>query len=86
VFSKNRDRLLEGDIAAKFLAAVLTSLEIRSAMPFSVPLYGYLLRMGIYFELSNGSTNLRPLGPVPLTCRTVSSLISMKCGTLAGSV
>lgn len=26
VFSKNRDRLLEGDIAAKFLGAVLSSL------------------------------------------------------------
>ncbi len=24
VFSKNRDRLLEGDVAAKFMAAVLT--------------------------------------------------------------
>src|SRR5439155_26943668 len=27
--------------------------------------------------LSNGLTNLRPLGPVPLTCRMVSSSISM---------
>jgi hypothetical protein len=30
---------------------------------------------GSYFEL--GLTNLRWLGPVPLTCRTTSSLISM---------
>src|SRR5579862_171624 len=29
VFSKNRDRLLEADIAAKFLAAVLTQSEVR---------------------------------------------------------
>lgn len=29
VFSKNRDRLLEGEIAAKFLAAVLTQREVK---------------------------------------------------------
>ena len=29
VFSKNRDRLLEGEIAAKFLAAVLSHAKIR---------------------------------------------------------
>src|SRR5215510_14642056 len=32
VFSKNRDRLLEGDIAAKFLAAVLTQPEVRQLL------------------------------------------------------
>ncbi len=31
----------------------------------------------VYFGFSDGLTNLRPLGPMPLTCRTVSSLISM---------
>lgn len=31
----------------------------------------------IYFGLSVGLTKLRPLGPVPLTCKTVSSSISM---------
>lgn len=39
VFSKNRDRLLEGDIAAKFLAAVLTQPKIKrllSSEHFSV--------------------------------------------------
>ena len=30
-----------------------------------------------YCGLSGGLTNLRPLGPTPLTCRTASSLISM---------
>ncbi len=51
------------------------------------PVIGIGARMPtVYFELSKGLTNLRPLGPVPLTCRTVSSSISMKCGTLAGSV
>ncbi|MGY4183170.1 transposase [Bradyrhizobium sp. USDA 4518] len=29
VFSKNRDRLLEGDIAAKFLAAVLAQPKVK---------------------------------------------------------
>lgn len=32
-FSKNRDRLLEGDIAAKFLAAVLAQPRSRSCYP-----------------------------------------------------
>jgi taurine dioxygenase len=30
-----------------------------------------------YFDPSGRSTNLRPLGPMPLTCRTTSSFISM---------
>jgi len=30
VFSKNRDRLLEGDIAAKFLAAVLAQPKVKT--------------------------------------------------------
>jgi hypothetical protein len=39
------------------------------------------------FSYSSGPpTNRLPLGPVPLTCRTVSSAISMKCGRLACSV
>src|SRR5689334_10636594 len=29
VFSKNRDRLLEGEIAAKFLAAILTQPQVK---------------------------------------------------------
>jgi transposase len=32
VFSKNRDRLLEGDIAAKFLAAVLAQLKVKKLL------------------------------------------------------
>src|SRR5260221_2820877 len=32
VFSKNRDRLLEGDIAAKFLAAVLTQPKVKKLL------------------------------------------------------
>ena len=32
VFSKNRDRLLEGDIAAKFLAAVLAQPRVRKLL------------------------------------------------------
>jgi len=32
VFSKNRDRLLEGEIAAKFLAAILTQPKIRQLL------------------------------------------------------
>ena len=32
VFSKNRDRLLEGEIAAKFLAAVLTQPEVKQLL------------------------------------------------------
>src|ERR1700740_2235865 len=39
VFSKNRDRLLEGDVAAKFLAAVLAPPKVRRRLwsaPFSV--------------------------------------------------
>ena len=39
VFSKNRDRLLEGDIAAKFLAAILTQPRVKrllSSQHFSV--------------------------------------------------
>ena len=32
VFSKNRDRLLEGEIAAKFLAAVLTQPRVRQLL------------------------------------------------------
>jgi transposase len=32
VFSKNRDRLLEGDIAAKFLAAVLSQLRVKKLL------------------------------------------------------
>src|SRR6202790_4524235 len=32
VFSKNRDRLLEGDIAAKFLAAVLTQPKVKKPL------------------------------------------------------
>ena len=32
VFSKNRDRLLEGDIAAKFLAAVLTQPKVNKLL------------------------------------------------------
>ena len=56
-----------------------------SALPIAV--IGIGARMPtVYFELSKGLTNLCPPGPVPLTCRTVSSSISMKCGTLAGSV
>src|SRR5436190_16946128 len=38
-FSKNRDRLLEGDIAAKFLAAILTQPQVKrllSSQHFSV--------------------------------------------------
>lgn len=33
MFSKNRERLLEGDIAAKFLAAVLAQPKSRSSCP-----------------------------------------------------
>src|SRR5437773_546225 len=39
VFSKNRDRLLEGEIAAKFLAAILTQPQVKrllSSQHFSV--------------------------------------------------
>jgi transposase len=32
VFSKNRDRLLEGDIAAKFVAAVLTQPNVKQLL------------------------------------------------------
>src|SRR3979409_1808767 len=32
VFSKNRDRLLEGDIAAKFLAAVLAQAKVKKLL------------------------------------------------------
>src|SRR5262249_9648919 len=32
VFSKNRDRLLEGDIAAKFLAAVLAQPKVKKLL------------------------------------------------------
>ena len=32
VFSKNRDRLLEGDVAAKFLAAVLTQPNVKQLL------------------------------------------------------
>jgi transposase len=32
VFSKNRDRLLEGDIAAKFLGAVLTQPKVNKLL------------------------------------------------------
>ncbi len=32
VFSKNRDRLLEGDIAAKFMAAVLTQPNVKQLL------------------------------------------------------
>lgn len=44
VFSKNRDRLLEGDIAAKFLAAVLAGSKVKKLLSsdhFSV--YGTLI-------------------------------------------
>jgi hypothetical protein len=33
VFSKNRDRLLEGDIAAKFMAAVLAQPRVKRIPP-----------------------------------------------------
>ena len=39
MFSKNRDRLLEGEIAAKFLAAILTQPQVKrllSSQLFSV--------------------------------------------------
>jgi hypothetical protein len=45
----------------------------RLATPFSKSVVVSLT----YFGLSAGLTKLRPLGPVPLTCRTVSSSISM---------
>ena len=32
MFSKNRDRLLEGDIAAKFLAAVLAQPKVKKLL------------------------------------------------------
>ncbi|RWO23569.1 MAG: transposase [Mesorhizobium sp.] len=36
VFSKNRDRLLEGDIAAKFLAAVLAQPKVKRLLSMEV--------------------------------------------------
>ncbi|ESW72056.1 hypothetical protein X772_33785 [Mesorhizobium sp. LSJC280B00] len=39
VFSKNRDRLLEGDIAAKFLAAVLAQPKVKKLLS-SKPICG----------------------------------------------
>ena len=47
VFSKNRDRLLEGDIAAKFLAAVLAQPKVKKLLSsdhFSVD--GTLMKPG----------------------------------------
>jgi transposase len=47
-FSKNRDRLLEGDIAAKFLAAVLAQPRVKrllSSYHFSVD--GTLIERGL---------------------------------------
>ena len=55
VFSKNRDRLLEGEIAAKFLAAVLTQPKVRqllSADHFSVD--------GTLVEAWAGMKSLKP--------------------------
>jgi hypothetical protein len=44
------------------------------------------LKLCSYFGLSAGLTNLRPLGPLPLTWITTGSRTSTKWGTLAGSV
>ena len=58
VFSKNRDRLLEGDIAAKFLATVLAQPQV-NRLPGRVANSGGVIGLLLscqYRKLSNGTT------------------------------
>jgi hypothetical protein len=56
--TRNRDRLLEGDIAAKFLAAVLGQLPVRNLLSTE-----HLSVDGTMIEARSSMTGVRPKNP-----------------------
>lgn len=75
VFSKNRDRLLEGDIAAKFLAAVLAQPKEEA------PVHGSHLVDGTLIEAWASMKSVKPKGSPRRSRRTADRRRRTQCGS-----